>query len=153
MFYDEKILYQKQYHSAERLEQEIEKEQQLRPRDDFMTERQDARAFFRKLEKECICKLRPDRSARKHIFINLSKKLSEDYEIDIKITQRVYFIKASFHMDYTVYFKDAIQTLTKLMEMCDRICTFAISGDTEHFRLDLDYFTHDCWVGGKKIWA
>lgn len=151
MFYDEKILYQKQYHAAEKLKQEIVKDQQLHPENSPATEHWDAKSFFLKLEKECVCELRSDRTDGKGIFIKLAKKFSDDYQIDIKITQRLYYINASLRMDYTLYFKDAIQTLTTLMEMCDRICTFPISGDTEHFRLDLEYFTHNCWVSGKKI--
>lgn len=90
--------------------------------------------------------VRPDKMAFRKKFIDLAIEYSANYDVDMIIKERAYFIEVTMYCMYGACFEDANKMLSELIGMSDRICSFdGKSGDCD-FIITLDYYTHDCYA-------
>lgn len=90
----------------------------------------------------------PDKMAKQERFINLAVALSENYEIDMEITDCLHYISVTMHLDCAYCTGELKALFTELIVMCDCISSF--TSPSCDFIISLDYYTYDHYISGKK---
>lgn len=107
--------------------------------------------FFRKIEESSVYVLRPDKWKGRRRFIDLAKRFSLTYRIDMDIKEYEHSISVILYLFHSVYAGEGKRMLTELVALCDRVSSFPEEGETCEFTLFLDYHTHDYYLAGRKV--
>lgn len=107
-------------------------------------------AFCDRIAKNNTYLPNPDKIAKKERFINLAVTLSENYEIDMEITDHFYLISVTMYLRCSYCTGELKSLFTELIVMCDSISSFTSHSDPCDFIISLDYYTHDHDISRKK---
>lgn len=107
-----------------------------------------SRAYLNRIAKNSTYLPNPDKMAKQERFINLAVALSENYEIDMEITDCLHYISVTMHLDCAYCTGELKALFTELIVMCDCISSF--TSPSCDFIISLDYYTYDHYISGKK---
>ena len=94
---------------------------------------------------------RPDAKEKSERFISLAKEISAEYKIDTEITQGDYSITADLFLYYAPYAAGMKRDIDRLVQMADTLSLFGNIRRPNGIVVSLDYYTHDRFLGDKKI--
>lgn len=145
-----KVIYSKRYH----FEEEVAELEALNlPMSE--EEKKRAQASFEKLLREeresTVYVEKPGAEERERRFIRLAKQLSEKCEIDMDITRYPGYIGVTLHLFAVPFFSDFTSLFSRLVRLCDYMDILPEKNGPNDFRVECDMYTHDRYVGGKKI--
>ena len=86
----------------------------------------------------------PRRRKKQERFIRLAKELSKEFQIDMDIRKRPYFIEVDLHFYCAVYPERLARRFAQLFRLCDRFSSFVLSKEPWDFTLSLELDTHKC---------
>ena len=107
--------------------------------------------YLRRLEEDSVYVLRPDKLAGCRRFLSLAQTLSQEYRIDMDITEYGDSVCVDLHLYYDVYEGERKRILCQLLDLCDSVHSFRFHPGPWDFTLALEYRTHDRYRSGSRI--
>lgn len=107
--------------------------------------------FWRKLHEESVYVPIPGVEKKARLFIDLAKRLSQIYELDIDIQRKAHFISADFHLYCAIYPGKMTQDFAELFSLCDQFASFVLTTEKSDFTLSLTLYTHKHYMSGQLI--
>ena len=145
MIFEEELIYSKRYPSAE---EELEKFSADSTPPVITPEQRETsyREFCARVNSEPHLEPIPGQEEKTREFIELAKKFSEEYEIDMDISRLPYSVKASLHFYCAAYSKCMTRQFARLFNLCDNLSSYVLKPEPSDFTLVLEVHTHKFYL-------
>ncbi len=145
------VIYSRRYH----FEKEMEKILQAAtpPMDEKARKRMDAQfdELMRQCQDDTVYVAKPGAEQNEELFIKQAKQLSEECEIDMDITRYPGYVSAALHLFYLPFYSDFTSKFSVLAGLCDYMDINPDGNEPSDVRITLALYTHDCYMGGKRV--
>lgn len=121
------------------------------PEEEREAAKQSFNEFWRRLQKESVYVLIPERIKDARRFVALAEELSEIYGIDMDIWEKSHFIQVDLHLRCASYSAGLTRRVAELFSLCDRFHSFILPQESGDFTLSLDFYTHQYYLSGRLI--
>ena len=107
--------------------------------------------FWRKLREESVYVPIFGAEKKARLFIELAKMLSQNYELDIDIRRKAYFVLVDLHLYCAAYPGSMTQDFAELFNLCDQFSSFLQATEKSDFTLSLTLYTHKHYISGQLV--